>query len=315
MKYLYACYRRLFIICLATPIFLQTATAPQVAKEQGLNTILYETTSLPAEVVGTILEYCSESHPTHPPLFNQAWNHLAYFHAPDACQKLLDSVANQNLIFEIDLSWAHSSFNSYVSQGHPYIGHPEEFYTKKGQRFPASNVNILEFQAFLLTHPSIKVLIDIKDETVYPFLKWFIQTVGAKRCIVHAFIKNWTHIPPNTAISPHWYREDVDLFKLNDTLAPLHVPLIANCRGFSDANVEQNRLVSQMINDSKRCTSVVSLGLYYSGVPLPKIEFLQVFHDAGYYAWVNGNIPDIEKKLGKIRHIAMTDDVKYCTRL
>lgn len=315
MNYLRCFYQKFFIICLTAPLVLQAATVPQVVKEQDVKKIIVEKTQFSTQIIDTILEYCSEPHSTHPLLFNKVWDHLAYFHAPDASRELLNSIANQNLIFEIDLSWAHSSFNSFVKQDHPYIGHPEEFYTKKGQKFPASNVDILEFQTFLLEHPSIRVLIDIKDETVYPFLKWFMQTVGTKRCIVHAFIKNWTHIPPNTTISPHWYREDVDLFKLNDILAPLHIPLIANCRGFSDTNVEQNHLITQMIKDSKRCVSVVSLGLYYSGVPLPKIEYLQAFHDAGYYAWVNGNIPEVEKKLGKIRHIAMTDDVKQCTRL
>lgn len=251
----------------------------------------------------------------HQAIFNHTWNHLTYFHAPDASHELLDSVANKNLIFEIDLSWAHSTFNSYVREGHPYIGHPEEFYTKLGKPFPSKNIDILEFQNFLIKNPSIKVLIDIKDEAVYPFLQQFIQAVGPKRCIVHAFVKNWTHIPPNATTEPHWYREDVDLFALNDILVQLNVPLIANCRGFSDANVKQNNLVSQMIEDSKRCSSILSLGLYYPGVPLPNIQFLHAFNDAGYYAWVNGNIPNLEKKLGNIRYVAMADRAANCTDL
>lgn len=259
----------------------------------------------------------NDARATHPLVFNKAWDHLAYFHAPDASQKLLDSVAKQNLIFEIDLSWAHSSFNAYVREGHPYIGHPEEFYTVKKMPFPSNNIGILEFQAFLIKNPSFKVLIDIKDETVYPFLQQFIKAVGPERCMVHAFIKNWTRVPLNTARSPHWDREDVDLYKLDGILAPLNVPLIANCRGFTDAHVKQHDLVSQMIKESKRCTSVVALGLFYSktiGV-LPDIRFLQAFHDVGYYAWVNGDIANLEKTLGSIRHIAMTDHAEHCTQL
>lgn len=257
------------------------------------------------------------SRTTHPLVFGQVWSQLAYFHAPDASQKLLDSVAKQNVIFEIDLSWAHSSFNTHVREGHPYIGHPEEFYTVKKMPFPSNNIGILEFQTFLMKHPSIKVLIDIKDETVYPFLQQFIKAVGPERCIVHAFIKNWTRVPQNTTRSPHWDREDVDVFKLDGILAPLKVPLIANCRGFNDANVEQNDLVAQMLKDSKQCSSVVALGLFYSktiGV-LPEKKFFQAFHDAGYYAWVNGDIADLDKQLGNIRRIAMTDHVEHCTQL
>lgn len=78
--------------------------------------------------------------------------------------------------------------------GSPFIGHPEEFYTILGNEFPSDNVTLAEFQEFLQKYPSIKVLIDIKDDSTYKnssFLEDLVNSVGNERCIVHAFMSNW----------------------------------------------------------------------------------------------------------------------------
>lgn len=115
-----------------------------------------------------------------------------------------------------------------------------------------------------------------------------------------------------TSIEPHWYREDIDLFALDAILEPLGVPLIANCRGFSDQNIEENALISKMIEDAKVCKSVVSLGLYYPGGSLPNFKFLKLINSTGYYAWVNGNVSHFLEKIGDIKYIAMSDDIQKC---
>ncbi len=248
-----------------------------------------------------------------PALFGRHQDQFVYFHSHTATLKELQAAAEKNSIFEIDLAWAHSAFNPHVEEGKPYIGHPEEFYTKHGKTFPAANVSLDEFKSFLKAHPGMKVLIDVKDETVLPYLRELATAIGPDRCIVHAFINNWTQIPNETTPEPHWYREDINLFTLDAVLRELNIPLIANCRGFSNDHVERNDMISQMIRDSKACTSVISLGLYYPGAPLPDTRFLQTINDAGYYAWVNGNRPEYKGQIGSMKHIAMADEIGPCT--
>ena len=238
---------------------------------------------------------------------------LMYFHTHKASSRELKAVDSLNIAFEIDLAWAHSSFNPHITKDAPYIGHPEEFYTKMGKPFPEDNVSLDEFVSFLKSHPGVKVLLDIKDEAVFPYVEIFVKAVGKERCIVHAFIKNWTRVPEGAIVEPHWYREDIDLFALDALLSRLGVPLIANCRGFSDENIKKHDMIAKMLSDSKHCKSVICLGLYYPGVPLPNIEFLKKINAAGYYAWVNGNVEEFSKKIGSIKYIAMQDDCTYCT--
>lgn len=247
-------------------------------------------------------------------VWNFEMDRVAYYHSHSATWEELEKAAAIDAIFEIDLCFAHSSFHPNVTEGMPYIGHPEEFYTILKKKFPADNVSLDVFQDFLREHPSMKVLIDIKDVTVFPYLEKFVNEIGAKRCLAHAFIKNWTIVPEGTLPGPHWYREDIDLDSVDAFLRKLGVPLIANCRGFSNQHMEEQGVISQIIRDCERCESIIALGIYYPEVSLPKMELLKSFNQAGYYAWVNGNLEGIDESLEQIRHIAMSDEIGNCTQ-
>ncbi len=235
-------------------------------------------------------------------------NKIVYFHAPDASRCTLESIKDSDIIFEIDLSYAHSNFNEYISKGTPYIGHPEEFYTIMKKPFPKDNVSFDEFINFAINHPSIKILIDIKDKDAFPYLEKLVNSIGSDRCIVHAFIKNWTQIPNNISKEPHWYKEDIDLFILDELLTRLNVALIANCRAFNNKHVEDKNLLDLMINDAKKCQSIISLGLYLQNADIPKTNFLKILYKAGYYVWVNGNLRNIQEHIKNFKYIAMIDD-------
>lgn len=129
-----------------------------------------------------------------PNIFGTKGNSFTYFHSHTVSQNELAKAVIVCPVFEIDLAWAHSSFHPLIAKGTPYIGHPEEFYTKMDKPFPVDNVTLAEFQTFLRDNPSIKVLIDVKDEAAFSYLEEFIKAVGATRCIVHSFIKNWTMV-------------------------------------------------------------------------------------------------------------------------
>ncbi len=135
----------------------------------------------------------------------KVWNfdsdQVAYYHSHSATKDEMEKAAAIDAIFEIDLCWAHSSFHPNITKDAPYIGHPEEFYTILEEKFPADNVSLDEFRSFVAEHPSMRVLIDIKDVTVFPYLEELINEIGPERCIVHAFIKDWTIIPQDTVTS------------------------------------------------------------------------------------------------------------------
>lgn len=235
---------------------------------------------------------------------------ITYFHSHTATVKELEAASKfENIIFEIDLAWASNPFiaNRNIRINTPYIGHPEKFYTELNKPFPHDNVSLNEFKAFLKNHPSIKVLIDLKDKAAFTYLEEFIKEIGCQRCIVHAFIKDWTLLPHGENPDPHWEQEDIDLTSLNGLLAQLNVPLIANCRGFSDAYVHEQKLIDRITQDAKNHQSIVCIGLYYPKAPLPSIDFLRSINAAGYHAWINANDPQFSEKASTLRYIGMKD--------
>jgi hypothetical protein len=250
-----------------------------------------------------------------PLIFGQQRDQLVYFHAPDASRKTLDGARSTSCLFEIDLAMAESNYHSTLTKGKPYIGHPEEFYTILKREFPKDNVSLDEFKLFLTENPKIHVLIDIKHVAVLDYLADFIKSVGPKKCMVHAFIKNWTILPSKTTPAPHWYQEDMNLFQLDVFLHQLGVSFIANCRGFSDDHILENKIIDQMIKDCRSCHNVIAIGFYYPAVALPNLEFLSKINEAGYYAWVGANSEEYLTEIGSIKHIGMCDDLRMCTNL
>jgi hypothetical protein len=236
---------------------------------------------------------------------------ITYFHSHTATPKELEAASKKDIIFEIDLAWASNLFidNKNIRINQPYIGHPEKFYTEMKREFPVENVSLEQFKIFLKNNPSIKVLLDIKDQTVLIYLEEFIKEIGSHRCIVHAFIKDWTILPKEEAPEPHWTQEDIELAKLGAILDQLNVPLIANCRGFSDQHVKENKLIQKIIDDARKYKSIVCLGLYYPKAPIPEIDYLQAINAAGFHAWVNANDPQFQEKTCNIRYIAMQDKI------
>lgn len=152
---------------------------------------------------------------------------------------------------------------------------------------------------------SISYLADIFHKQSETSVKMLPQ-ISANNC-ENIISKDWTIIPLNTVEEPHWYREDIDLKSLDELLMELKIPLIANCRGFSDDHIKTHHLVDQMIDAAKKHKSIICLGLYYPGVPLPDVGLLEKINDAGFYAWINGNISDPDKKIDQIRSIKMVD--------
>lgn len=240
------------------------------------------------------MEFTNSEPPTAvPPLFG-ATSNLVYFHSHTCTPGVMDDATAACPLFEIDLAWAHSAFHDNVTKGCPFIGHPEEFYTKLGEEeYPDENVTLDTFVAFINKNKNLKLFIDIKDESLYKgtntVLVDLINTVGPSRVICHAFIEAWRVKIPGAPELPHWYRENVDLYALDVVLSALDVPLIANCQANSNDFLTHSNIIT-MINDAKKCKSVVSIGLYMKdGNHIPQLEFLQAINNSGFWAWVNGN--------------------------
>ena len=199
-----------------------------------------------------------------PPLFG-ATNNLVYFHSHTCTPDILNNAVDLCPLFEIDVAWAHTAFHDKVAVGCPFIGHPEEFYTMLGDKeYPEENVKLDTFLRFLNKHKNIKLFVDIKDEEIYTkttVLKDLMLAVGPNRVICHAFIEAWRVQPEGTQPLAHVYRENVDIYVLDDFLSTYNVPIIANCNAYSNEHLTRSH-IDKMISDTKKCNSVVSLGLY-----------------------------------------------------
>ena len=102
-----------------------------------------------------------------PPLFG-ARNNLVYFHSHTCTPDILNDAVDACPLFEIDLAWAHTAFNSAVTMGSPFIGHPEEFYTLLGEeKFPEGNVTLEQFLRFMNNNLHIKLFSRLLYLTVY----------------------------------------------------------------------------------------------------------------------------------------------------
>lgn len=242
---------------------------------------------------------------------------LPYFHAPDASSKILEDCQGRSVILEIDVAMTSDLDFEHAIPNSPYIGHPSPFYEMSHTSFPPSNVSLEQFKEYLLKpgNESIKVLLDIKNKEVIPYILEFAKDVGRGRCIAHAFISDWTRYPqpPEIPIEPHWIDEDLSLEVVDEALQSLEIPLIANCRGFSNDHVEQHKLVQKMVEDAIGHKSIAALGLYYAAPETPHLDFLRGFNKAGYKAWINANT-NLEV-YEDIQWVGMCDDLNQAILL
>ncbi len=240
------------------------------------------------------------------------FNQTLYFHTREITPAVLESVEHHDIIFEIDLCYAHTAFNEHVKAGESYIGHPATFYSEKNHTFPKDTLSVDEFIEYAVSHPKLRVFIDIKDPLSMSDLERIVTAVGAHRCIAHAFVTEWCFSPDKKA---YWADEMVDLKPLDELLTRLKVPLIANCYAHSDAFVKEHDIISKMVSRAKECKSVIGLGLYYNVLSIPDLSILEKINRAGYLAWINGNDPKIGNIPASVRYIAMCDTPALCTRL
>ncbi len=238
---------------------------------------------------------------------------LFYYHTPKVTPKELEAAISRRASIEIDIAWAYEAFVDGVEKDQPYIGHPQEFYTVLGKEFPKENVTISYAVNQLKLHPEVLVVLDCKDTNAISAVASIVGELGAARCLIHAFIKDWTPDCAKYGVTPepHWYREDIDLGTIGVFCDTAKVPLIANCRGFSDDVVKQEDLVTRMVADAKHYPSIISLGLYYPGAPIPAIEYLQTIHSSGFAPWANGN--RYTQPIVDIPVVAMEDDIGLCS--
>jgi hypothetical protein len=235
---------------------------------------------------------------------------LPYFHAPDASSETLADCEGKSVILEIDVAMTSDLTFEHAIVNRPYIGHPSPFYEMPHTSFP-SNVSLEKFKQYLLKpgNESIKVLLDIKNKEVIPYILEFAKEVGKDRCMAHAFISDWTRYPQPSEIQiePHWVDEDLSLEVVDEALQSLEIPLIANCRGFNNDHVEQHKLIQKILEDAKNHKSIAALGLYYAAPETPRLDFLHDFNKAGYKAWINANT-DLEEYEG-IAWVGMCDNL------
>ncbi|MCI5052787.1 MAG: hypothetical protein MRY21_06615 [Simkaniaceae bacterium] len=229
---------------------------------------------------------------------------VCYFHTRYATLETLEKAREQNAIYEFDLAWAHRKFHPLVTAGAPYIGHPEEFYTIENHPFLKENLSFQALREYLVAHPDLRVLIDIKDELVIPYVAALAREIGKERCLVHAFIREWQ--PPAEVLKAqaHWVKEAISLKKIE----ALAIPFIANCHAVSREYTESANLLEMMLKSASECKSLIALGLYFEDISLPALSTLKAINDAGYYAWVNGNLPNIKEQLKEIDYYAMVDE-------
>jgi hypothetical protein len=200
---------------------------------------------------------------------------IRYFHSHEATRELVEQAALKGVIFEFDLSWAHTAFHPNLKQNTPYVGHPNYFYSIESKKYPENNLSFEEIKTFFLQNPKAKVLIDIKDAVALATLEQFLIDVGSDRCVVHSFIKEWSPAPSDIEKEPHWDTESLSIVELDPLLRKYNVPLIANCRIFPCCDLSSEKHLKKVIKEAKHFSSIFALGLYYNKAPIPASSLLK----------------------------------------
>jgi len=177
-----------------------------------------------------------------------------------------------------------------------YIGHPLNFYTEVKQLPLPNNIDLERAIAMLEKAPEVMVVLDLKDERVFPMVKKIITRLGRERIILHAFVKEWVFNYPEALIpEAHWQFEDIRLAKYQQLIKETNVNAIGAIRVFSNFDLENTTQLQEILK--KKVPEIACLSIYLPGAKVASLAAYQQIVAAGKLPGVNWDqLNDKEKR-------------------
>jgi len=231
---------------------------------------------------------------------------FVYFHTHIVDQLTLDEALTVGKSLEVDMSVG--------GDGQIFIGHPLSFYEFK-KLPPPDN---LDFDQVIhkVEEADLYLVLDCKDERAIERAKEIVLKKGADKCLFHSWIDGllFKPYPPEITVEPHWPYEDLPTDKVLELRRETGVPLIASCRGLTQARLEAEgeAIADQIINVAKGRIACINFNLPESELP-PKAIIDRLLNE-NILTWVNidkndqGQLPKVY--LGMSDHLEKVSDPK-----
>jgi hypothetical protein len=201
-----------------------------------------------------------------------------YYHTHVINEAVLKEALTDKKSLEVDISVAED--------GSIFIGHPLIFYEFRRQS-PPNNLplsDVLE-QA---KRAALYLVLDCKDVRAITKAKEIIKEFGVGNCLFHSWVDIlcFKPYPPEIAVEPHWFYEDLPFDQVKKLHVETKVPLILSARGLTQERLRNDReIVNRVIKVSRGMAEAINFNLPNGEAP-PK-EIMQKLLDEGILTWLN----------------------------
>ena len=226
-----------------------------------------------------------------------------YWHMREVHEDTIREAISKGTSIELDIAYDDQT-------GKIYVGHPKEYYVKNNLPLP-QNIDIDTAVKMLDKAPDVVLILDCKHKNALPKIKKIIQQLGAHRCIVYSFIKEWSEpYPDNVKKEAHWEAEDVSYDAVKDIIIKTGVKTIGAIHALSEQRMRDEKLLDRALTMADGFESV---SVYLPGIKLPPEEFSRQIIEAGYLPWINQDEVVKSGKKCDFVYIGMTDNSDRAT--
>ena len=227
-----------------------------------------------------------------------------YWHMREIHEETITEASERGTSIEIDI--AYDEDNDSI-----YVGHPKEFYTIEKKIPLPNNIDIDRAVEMLKEVDDVIVVLDCKHRKALPKIKGIIGILGAHRCILHSFIKEWGEpYPEGTHIEAHWPAEDVPFDDIKAFIDDTGVKCIGAMHALSVERVKEESLLDRALSMAKGFESV---SIYLPGVEVPPEEFSRQTYKAGYLPWISQDEVVAHGHKFDFPYVGMADDPNLAT--
>lgn len=227
-----------------------------------------------------------------------------YWHMREIHESTITEAIERGTSIEMDI--AYDEDNDSI-----YVGHPKEFYTIEKKIPLPNNIDIDKAVEMLKDAEDVVVVLDCKHRKALPKIKEIINTLGAHRCILHSFIREWgAPFPEGTHIEAHWAVEGVPFEDIKSFINDTGVKCIGAMHALSVERVREEGLLDRALSQAEGFEAV---SVYLPGVEVPPEEFSRKTYEAGYLPWISQDEIKAHGHKFDFPYVGMADDPELAT--
>lgn len=200
---------------------------------------------------------------------------IRFLHKLSLTSKDVKKYTQNNILFEVDLS-----FDDKTQK--PYVGHPTTSIGRSFIPFPPK-ISFDELVSYLEQNKNACIMFDCKNKKVLSHLKKLIDRIDTKRVIFHAFVLEWAkkyfidcpkkEYLRNECISIkeiEKFQKETNTFWLGTILAP------------DPGWLRKNNVLNRALKDSRGIFKGIGIFFSYLHLPFPSLILARIISKSGY---------------------------------